>query len=187
MPLNCPGINQDYIAINTPNLNLSGGLSVSVWICPDANPAQNYSVAVSRQFGTGSVEQFGLGYNNSNQFFWSVSDSAGTRVMFTAALPTYSVWYHLVGVVQGGGVANGSKLYINGVLGNQTTVAGALCDSRLPIIIANNFNGNPGSPSESYKGQLQDVRVYSRTLPPAEVVTMYANLGVDGIVYGLVG
>ncbi len=93
-------------------------------------------------------------------------------------------WYHVVGIGELDGVPNSiTSVYINGVLdGGPTTVAGAAVAAATMTI----GNRTGAANTEGLNGLIEDFRVYNRELSAAEIATIHAARGVDGIVEGLV-
>ena len=78
-------------------------------------------------------------------------------------------WYHVAVNYDGSGTAAGLKLYINGAL-EPVDVLGtrklASFRKTTPLEIGNKIAGKP------FNGQIDDLRLYNRTLPEAEIVTL---------------
>ena len=86
--------------------------------------------------------------------------------------------YHVA--VTGDANTNTAQTYINGVLDVQYFAAtGGTVGTTLRI---GNRTGAPVG--NSYEGLMEDWRSYNRVLTPAEITTIYATRGVDGIVDG---
>jgi len=81
-------------------------------------------------------------------------------------------WYHIVVNYDGSAHAAGLKLYINGVLEPVDIVSDHLTGS-----FRNNSSLEIGNKAlvGPYKGQIDDLRFYSRTLPEAEITTLAAH------------
>jgi len=108
------------------------------------------------------------------------NDSDGA--MAATALVT-GQWFHVVGTGELTGGNSITDVYINGVLnGGPTTVVGSATAAGTFTI----GNRTGMASSEGLNGILDDVRVYNRRLSAAEVRTIHAARGVDGIVDGLI-
>ena len=114
--------------------------------------------------------------------FASSNAAEALEIQTTRRLPTSSKdpdaskpWYHIALNYDGSGRASGLKLYINGVLEPVDVVSDRLTGSSrtdAPLEIGNKALGKP------YKGQLDDLRIYSRPIPESEIVTLAAHLPV---------
>jgi len=110
-------------------------------------------------------------------------DADGSRITAGAtSLPT-GLWTHVAGVVDY--VTSMEYVYFNGVLDGQAAVAAFTA----PTSNTNSRNGAIGAQDTGsggfFPGEIEDARCYGRALNEAEIATIYAARGVDGIVAGL--
>lgn len=98
--------------------------------------------------------------------FWS-PDSMGGATLGVNGLST-GTWYHLVFVREGDSTTNGYKAYLNGALTGQADTG--VWSSPDPVSI-----GNRVGHSQSFEGNLDDIRLYNRPLSAAEIKALYGE------------
>lgn len=165
--------------------------TLSAWIYPTAIPilgqaAYHDSIFDRWDHGcTGHGYAFGItnAYTFNGPTELEVRTSCGgssTSVANGAAnVLTNNQWHHIVAVANAGVVT----FYVNGTAYAAT---GSVTDSPLtyggPAVIGNDStNGSP------FTGSIDEVRVYSRPLSPAEVMQLYRVTAPGGLENGLVG
>lgn len=84
-----------------------------------------------------------------------------------------NTWYHIVGVINGSGVANPNtcSLYINGNLNASSTVSGSWQASPLAFF----FGSGSGTINSTLNGYMDDVRVYNVSMTQAEITAVYTG------------
>lgn len=169
----------DYIEIASTNaLKYTGGdLSMAFWIKPASDEADggyiiskpwnscgNYNYTVTY----GSGQAIGIGLNGAT--------SGGLN---SVGIAPRDRWSHVVVTVDS---SKAMKIYINGVLDNSGThsitdwTPSGCADTSVALSFATLYpygEGWGGTTSFSFKGGLDDVRMYSRILSASEVATMY--------------
>ncbi len=87
-------------------------------------------------------------------------------------------WYHVVGVINGSGVAspNTCSLYINGTLRTSAVVSGAWNASPLSFY----FGSGTGGSNATLNGYMDDVRIYNANLTQAEITAIYTGNTTSG-------
>jgi hypothetical protein len=144
-------------------LDTTGNYSVAAWVKLDS--LGGFATAVSQD---GSADSgFFLQYSGAdNRFAFSF---VGVRALAPAA-PETGRWYHLVGVRD---VASGTlKLYVDGQLaGTQNACVGSAATGNTMIGRAK-FGGNP---VDFWRGAIDQVHIYDRALPDAEVSSLYQS------------
>ncbi len=127
---------------------------------------------------TSGAQTMLAGYNGSNQaaFYFRIDGNsgfthAGGFQEATTSSPALNTWVHYALVYTGSSLV----YYINGALSSTTGVAGGSVDTQIGI--NNLFTiGRIGASSSSYwNGYLDNVRVYLRPLPNAEIARLYAE------------
>lgn len=112
-------------------------------------------------------------WNGSNQYIW---DYAGVNTGVSYPAITTNVWTQLSWVSDGTNIT----LYVNGTsAGSFATTYGA--STGLPIDIG----VSPGVPSESFEGNIDEVRIWNTQLTPAQITT-YMGKTLTGSEPGLV-
>ncbi|HEV2778434.1 MAG TPA: LamG-like jellyroll fold domain-containing protein [Actinophytocola sp.] len=144
-------------------LDTAGNYTVAAWVKLDS--LGGFATAVSRDGPANSA--FFLQYSGAdNRFAFSFT---GVRALAPAA-PETGRWYHLVGVRD---VAAGSlTLYVDG----QPAGAANACDgdpgTGNTVIGRAKFAGNP---VDFWRGAIDQVHLFDRALPAAEVAALYAS------------
>lgn len=154
------------------------------------NPAQfSFSVCAKPTGGVGSYRSpvtsraTFLGYilyaSGGNVWsFWIGNGSAWVELDGPAVV--LNTWTHITCTYDG----TTMRMYVNGTDIGTTTL------SSFSPNIANPFRIGAGATEGGgnfwFPGLIDDVRVYDRALSAAEVATLYAQNGADGIVYGLI-
>ncbi len=153
--LNFDGSN-DFVDAGSPSsLNISGALTISLWVRPII-PSVGEALILNGDFKYGITY-----YTNGSMYFYINSGANGV-----SAAVTQNVWHHVVGVWDGTTGANGMKLYSDGVLVNQRTSIAATTGAAGPLYIGKQSTAFFG-------GTVDDIRLYNRALTAAEVSALY--------------
>jgi Concanavalin A-like lectin/glucanases superfamily len=86
------------------------------------------------------------------------------------ALPA-STWVHVAGTYDGKAL----RIYVNGVLDNTLAVTGTTCVNTSPLGIGAKNHTAVGQVEAYFDGRIDDLRVYNRALPAAEIKTARAT------------
>ena len=154
------------------------------WLNTVDNTSNFDQVAGSRQVGTGGGETLWLGqYNNG---FWNAflnTDSASG----SAQSPSKAEINKDTHVASTWSAASGTpRLWVNGVLVTSTAVAGTqVAATTREFLIGATNNGGGLAPGSFWDGRIEDMRIYGREMGAAEIETIYATRGYDGIVRSL--
>ena len=154
----------DYVEIpDSERLRFSGPLTVSCWI----NTPVNSSQAVLAKNGCSILRQnyrLGLEQNRVN---FGVTDCPEGRTA-SGPGPGQQTWAHLAGTFNDGEV----RVYVNGQLrgthDSDPFEAGTL---EAPLYVGTRFYGL--GPGGFFTGQIDDLRLYGRTLSEAEIAAQY--------------
>ena len=166
-----------YVSVPAPSgstLKYTGAeLTLGAWVNVNSTETDG-GYLISRPWNTsGGQYNYRLGINSARQVTF---DLQGTSTSYTitssAALPT-GEWHHVAATVNASKVMT---IYIDGVAvasGTHTITAWAPTDSNKPLVIGSMYNYSTGSYSAySFKGRLDNVRVYDQTLTLDEVKTL---------------
>ena len=125
----------------------------------------------------GDWDGFSLGVDLYHGWMTSAcnAEMAATNVMWGKGQPVLNKWYHLTATFDGSNL----KLYVDGVLDNSATVSGGLHVNGRTINIGSD-NGN----QKFFKGNLDNVSVWTVALQPADIVKTIDN-GINGSENGL--
>lgn len=173
--LSFDGIN-DYISIpNSASTNISGNaLTLSMWINPQPL-ASGDSVVIAKFWGTTKASpyyQFGLELGGGNRTDFYIGTSSGLQSAIGGAVLPYNQWSYLAITFNGTQVMT----YVNGVLVNTQALTASITARGNPTAI-----GADQVPSQFFKGLLDDLRIYNRTLTLAQIQTdMVTPVGHTG-------
>ena len=156
------GVNDYLTALNSPSLNLSGNaMTLSMWINPSGGGGDQVPFA---KFWSGTMSspyyQYGVELNGGttpHMYFGTAGGLVGASMGSPLAV---GQWSHLAIVFDGSQVS----FYVNGILVSSTPLAASITarDSLLQM-------GADANLSQSFKGSLDDVRVYNRAESQSEV------------------
>jgi hypothetical protein len=147
----------------------------------------------------GAFAFYGHSATSSNGYAWEmgVLPSPGLIVCETttnsglvdptsASGISLNTWTHVAASWDSG--SQTTKIYINGALSSSTSVPGTTLSTPTsgPFTVAVDLNVGITHPQQELIGTLEDIRVYSRLLSAAEINTIWATRGRDGIVNNLV-
>lgn len=148
--------------------------SITMWF-NSSNPAQNQYLFAN-----------GAGTSANSGFHCYIQDTTrkikclitnGLSVFLNDLTTTKTVstnkWYFLVVTWTGDTSANGFKIYLNGTLINQSTSSGLMSDAIINDYIFGQYSS--GAVTEGFKGVLDEISVYNRTLNSTEISELYNN------------
>ncbi len=171
--------NNDYIEVtNTTALEYAGGdLSIAFWMKPASDEADGGNVISKPWSGCGDYN-YNVAYGSGQGLGFSLK-GATYAGLNSASIAPRDRWSHVVATVDS---SKAMKIYLNGVLDNSGThsitdwTPPGCGDQNTPLALGTLYpygEGWAGLTGFSFKGVLDDVRMYSRILSAAEVATMY--------------
>lgn len=175
--LSFDGVN-DYINCgNEDSLNFGiENFSVAAWIKtePGYLPPVWGSIVIKAMPNTPPYQGYYLAINNDGRLFWRIGDDLGNSSRLYVSPSTYNFsdgdWHFVVGVADRSG---DSVLYIDGV----SRASGSLSSVTGSITNNNKMNiGNINGSSRYFKGSIDEVSIFNRSLSSTEVFDLY-NLG----------
>jgi len=168
-----------------------GAMSMSAWIFIKSQTVirQVMSVSIGPPPGTSNLSRmdFQVVTNGALEVSGRSTDADALHVFTgTAGQIALGTWYHVVGTINYTTAFH--SIFINGVLANSGAPTGgayaatttAATNSKCAAI-----GSEDDISSKFWDGFMEDVRLYSRLLSDAEVMTMYATAGKDQILDGL--
>jgi hypothetical protein len=190
MPLDfVPASSQSVdLGLSIPSLNAKPAATVMGWVNPDAfgSTRSLTEQAIGPPPGTSGTSRILFNINSTGTLVIGAraADGGGINTLTTVAVLATGVWSHIVGVVNVAGDL--LQVYINGVLSASTASA----FGPVTFSATNSKNGRVGADDpgtgQFFDGRIEDYRMYDRALSLAEVQTIYASRGTDGICNGLV-
>ncbi|MCW0218643.1 MAG: putative Ig domain-containing protein, partial [Prosthecobacter sp.] len=151
-------------------------ITVEAWVNPATSGLTTNGVVVTKTTGTAGTDGYGLAQlGNASTFGFWVNDRAGNRVTATL-IP--GVWSHVVGTYDG----TTMRLYVNGGQVSSRSYSTAINHSTAAFRMGNN-----GGSTYAWKGGVDEVVLYNRSLTALEVLTRYSQTisGNNGLPDGL--
>lgn len=159
--INLDGID-DYVIVSNPSLP-AGDYTYEAWINFDRNNV--FQTIMEALDGVGGAElEFDLAAGGAVQVW-----SNNTQQLTTVASLPLGTWNHVALTRQGSAIS----VYLNGVLQSQTgSDSGALNFSTCPLLIGVDADSACTGLLNGYlDGRIDEVRIYNRALPQAEIQT----------------
>ncbi|QQS39311.1 DUF2341 domain-containing protein [Candidatus Woesebacteria bacterium] len=157
------GTSQYFEAADSAHLSVTGSLTLSAWINPDdTTGSQNI---VGKWDGTNTSYLLALEGNEVRMYI----DSASNYQATTALDITANIFTHVVGTYNA--ESQTLKIYANGVEIPSTqsgTIPSSINDNAGETVI-----GADDSAANYFDGHIDDVRIYNRTLSPADIQNLY--------------
>jgi hypothetical protein len=184
MAINFPGQTGAKVDVgNDASLQITGAFTVMAWFYLDTSPqnvefVSKYAASPNRGF---TLQTDDDPPDDTWGYFWiSTNGTQGMGSGWTASALPVGEWHHIAGQFI---PSTAVQIWYDGQLSNENT-------SGIPFSMhdpSNNVTlGNRPDGSQPYDGSLEDIRIYNRNLSAAEMATIYAARGRDGILGGLV-
>ncbi|MDP2934112.1 MAG: LamG domain-containing protein, partial [bacterium] len=154
---------------NTASLDITGAITMSVWV----NSAT--ATSLGRIVAKGTYGGSQLGYSlqlypsTGGKVSFIVSDGSEAIIKSNASI-TDGVWNHIVGVRDASG---NMKLYVNNVQQTETATKTGSMSNIYPLAIG---VSNTTALREYFNATIDEVRIYNRALSASEVQQLY-NMG----------
>jgi hypothetical protein len=172
------GTGQGYVSLPQSPIRTDWAFTVSAWVLVEAPAGSGWHAAVSQ---IGNVNSgFYLEYNaTSGEYAFAMSDSAsGGAVTYVRAPKVTSGWTHLTGTYDP--YTQKMRLFVNGREADVETFTYRWHASQGLQIGRAKYGGNVVDP---WHGGIDDVRVYQRALPPAEIQKLATLPAVEEAFY----
>ncbi|TAL21855.1 MAG: hypothetical protein EPN94_12110, partial [Nitrospirae bacterium] len=176
------GVN-DYVALNNI-ANFTTEITVEAWVKAVGDPSTSQPSYNGEMVMVGQGNGFLLGYtyipDSSGALGWYVRIGNTWKAVYTTAAYNRS-WLYNAGWTHFVGTYDGSKLkiYINGVLNNETLQTGAITiqsNSSDGLQISGRKEG--GAPQDFFNGLIDEVSIYNRALSADEIKAHYDAVSV---------
>ena len=155
--LSFDGVNDRVTAPDSASLDFTAGVTMEAWVYPTS--LAGYKTVMLKEAPPSLYTWALYGSNSTGLANGRVVTSADFEARNPAKLPL-STWSHLAVTYDGATL----RLYVNGQQTVQRAATGPLTTSNGPLRIGGNSIWN-----EWFKGRLDEIRVYSRALSPAEL------------------
>ncbi len=165
-----------HVDLGTANVPaLTGELSITAWVNPDNDGLADDNIIISKSDTTGNNGAFKLQLEEPDLELRGVINDSQITSSGTLVPGDWS----FVAMVYDG---SDKTLFINAVEDGSSAESGNIDIDSDPLLLGAT---DDGSIKREFDGPMADIRVYTRALSLAELQTMFALLGVDGIVDGL--
>lgn len=163
------GVNDYATAPDAPSLTQNNTFTVAAWMYFEVVPGVNqWQVALYKGSTTYTPMDwnYALACTNGKVDFEFIDTLGLNQVFVGGSITTPRTWYHLAATYDH---PNSTvKLYLNGALvGTTLTLSVPKVDTKAVWLGADPFG------LDYLRGRLDDVRLYSRVLSPAEITTLY--------------
>ena len=156
-----------------PAYALTNSLTIEGWVRPRGDGYNIFWRGDNRP----GMDPYSLGMSGSNINLW-ITDQNGNSATVGTPIPYYA-WTHVAATLDGN--SGNMSIYINGVLAAQTNSSirpfGQLIPGDSPGVGIGNVND--GVNNFPFIGDIDEISLYSRALPPAEIQALY-NAGSAG-------
>ncbi|MEY2432673.1 MAG: hypothetical protein QOC92_2398 [Acidimicrobiaceae bacterium] len=149
------GVNDQVSVAQSSSLNLTSAFSLETWIKPTAIPAAGGWASVVTK-----PEAYSLQFNGPRLEFTIMQSGTRRRLQAPAGAVVAGAAYHVVATYDG----TTQRLYLNGAQVANAALTGAATTNNNPLRFAS-WDGA----GEFFKGVIDDVAVYNRTLSAAQV------------------
>lgn len=148
----------------TPTMNVTRAYTVALWAKAGDNAVRTI-LSTSGPTDRG----FDMKFQNGNEIHADIGSGTSWMTHYANATLLYDLdtWYHLVYVVN----QTGYSIYINGTLADDGTYA-----TGTPILLDENHTlelGRKHDNTEYFKGAIDELKIWSKALAPAEVQQEY--------------
>jgi MSHA biogenesis protein MshQ len=136
--------------------------TIALWVRPGARAASRYMGIMScENYGTNG---FRLGILPTGQISWWTTQDAGNVELKTPAPVSTNTWHHLAVTYE----STRTRLFLDGALAFETTNTGYVPTAG-DIRVGDAIDGDPVDP---FRGEMDDLRFYSRGLTASEVARL---------------
>jgi len=172
--LNFDGVDDKVLVGDTASLDIStSALTLSAWIYTDGTDTRQFPYIMGKVNTTNNY----VLYISNTAFSAALGVNAGNILTNCAKTSfTHNQWNLVTATYDGANIS----IYINGTLKGTCAKTGVMVPNNDPFIIGDKGNGvnNPNS----FKGKIDEVRVYNRALSSSEITTLYNEVFVADIV-----
>ncbi|MFC1461662.1 LamG domain-containing protein [Verrucomicrobiota bacterium] len=161
----------DYISIpDNDSLDITGTITMSVWICPEDKESK---VVMSKHSTTLAERGHEISFYPSTTLKGVIRNSAGT-VYKTSTIITMDAWYHVAVVYDGEDVI----LYLDGSVADSTNAGAITLNTNDHALEIGKYTNYANDGTYNYKGKIDEPKIYSRALSAPEITALY-NSGVQ--------
>ena len=166
-------------SVTIPNdlvLNPTAEITVSAWVRTTSTTTSEAFVSKSGGGNSTWLFEANSSYCGNSKFNFSITTAGVGHTVCSTSSFAPNTWYNVAATYDGSSV----DIYVNGTLDSTQAITGAIATNTLPVII-----GNWNSGTLPWNGDVDDVRIYSRSLLAEEIATLAST--VPSKVTGLSG
>lgn len=154
----------DYVSNASFSINGNAAGTLSFWMKTSTNQSLKYPIAIPQaSAGTNGFDFYFNGSNNIN--FFINGSVANNDLGMTGVTYADGNWHHIVGTYDG----TTQSLYFDGILKSSATTASGTIEAAAGEINIGRF----GAFGAYYTGEVDEVRIYSKSLSASEVNILY--------------
>ena len=170
----------DFIRIpDHTSLQITGAITMEAWVRSDAWNASDWSIFMSRQYGTGYSDSYDFGANVSGGSS-SASTACGTSGCVDGSSLSTGTWYHMVATFS----SSASYMYVNGV--QVASTGGITIDiDPNPVLIGGEENDAGSTPIHLWDGIIDEVRISNNVRTAGWILTEYNNQNSPSTFYSV--
>ncbi len=161
----------NYIGVNTTlgNFGLSD-FTISTWFNSSNVSGDNRIITKRRDDNLNMTNYFATQVGNG-QFATELSRPGGSRIYIYPTLIQPNLWYHVVYQRDG----NNLKVYMNNLLINNFSLTSSFNMVNNTDLLIGAARGSAGNIFGTFKGRIDDARIYTRALNQSEITTLYTE------------
>lgn len=164
----------DYVNISdSSSLDITGDMSVEVWIKPDAVGDSHHKI-LSKRIDSDYTTPYQMTLHQNGNATFLLGGGSGSRFSAETSIGLIQSgnWYHIVGTVEGTTI----NIYVNGNLEGTEIFSGTRQENDAPVKIGvYPDTGTPYNPRYFFDGLIDEVKLYNRTLSSEEINASYNN------------
>jgi len=176
------GVNDHISVTNSPSLNITGNLTIQVWVYLEETPTSCCPAIVSKWDSVLNINQrsYAIVVTTDRKLIFRVSPNGqdlglGVGTVFGNSQIVLNEWTHVTGNYDGFNM----KIYINGLLDNSTSYNQGIFPGNIDVGIGGLIGG--GSVIGPFKGIIDEVRIDNKTIdfnqstPPPNLLLPIGN------------
>jgi len=165
----------DYVTVSdSTSISITGDLTVSAWIRPDAVSKEQTIIGKWDETTANNDRSYRLWLDSSNKFNFSVSTDGSASTTHTGTNTTFSAgtWYHVEAVYDANSTMD---VYVNGQLdvAQKSSSVPASIDDNVSNLYIGAKENTAGSIDTKFDGAIDDVRIYNYTRSASQVFVDY--------------
>jgi len=168
---------------HSSSINITGAITFSMWVRPDGgfasgggNEGGMYRNGL-QHFSSFNDRIYGMAWlGSTGSATWTIGDGTAPGISFLQTTKTSWAddWWFLHGTWDGTTGTNGFKIYVNGILENQSTATTSAIQSATQAIMLGG-KGKPGGANYYFDGKQAQLRLLSTELSAGWIETEYNN------------